>query len=629
MPDAPDSPEESPPPNQHSLLGGVSPEELFARAMHTVKMSSAGAGAWLPPTPEEAAQLFPGYEVLDLLGRGGMGAVYRARQIELDRLVAIKLLPLEISVDQDFVDRFRREARAMAKLNHPNIITVYDFGTTGEGHLFFVMEYVEGANLSDVIHRVGVDGDQALSIVEQVCTALAYAHLKGVVHRDVKPANVMIDTESHVKVADFGLARLVDTNAAAHGQTVTGTVMGTPDYMAPEQMEGMGVDHRADIYSVGVMLYEMLCRQVPKGIFHPPSARTGCDVRIDEIVIKAMQQAPSDRYQSTTEMKEAVSAARSPGAIAPPVHLPEPALDGGAAELPPPPKKSRTPLYAGLAAGVLALAAGAAFIFRPKPEAPASPQITPIPQAAQATYPERPRKKALKFFTANPATPPAANKGARVEQSDDGQAKPPSNGPAPASLDAGWKSLLAEVDIKRDSLMSPWTMENGELRSPRHDVTGEDSPGSHQTLVFRMPNPAGAYDLRYRITRNRPGFAVAIAFVRDGQGADLRIDGGQGFRIVPPHRGKEKQDKLWLPAGEPHEVLLEVRQDRIRISHDGHVLIDQQGRLPAGPHDSAFFPSEKTRWPFIGIGVCGGDITIRSAEFREVDKDGKPLRSKP
>src|SRR5687767_4956859 len=126
-----------------------------------------------------------------------MGAVYKARQIELDRLVAIKLLPREISVDRDFVDRFRREARAMAKLHHPNIITVFEFGTTAEGHLFIVMEFVEGANLQEIIRQAGLNEAQALSILEQVCTALAYAHGKGIVHRDIKPANVMIDTESH------------------------------------------------------------------------------------------------------------------------------------------------------------------------------------------------------------------------------------------------------------------------------------------------------------------------------------------------------------------------------------------------------------------------------------------------
>jgi len=342
MPDDPVSTPEPTPPDQPSLLGNIEPSEMIARGLQSVKMTSGSAGLWQPPTVEECARLFSGYEVLRLLGRGGMGAVYQARQVALDRLVAIKLLPLEISVDHDFAERFRREARAMAKLNHPNIITVYDFGSTREGHLFFVMEFVEGANLADVIHKVGLDGDQALSVAEQVCKALSFAHGKGIIHRDIKPANVMIDTDSHVKVADFGLARLTDSNAVELGHTVTGTVLGTPDYMAPEQMKGMDVDHRADIYSLGVMIYEMICREVPRGVFQPPSKRTGCDPRIDQIVIKAMQQAPAHRYQSTQELRSDLTAARLPAA---------------AAQMRPPSaaKKSRLPLVAGIVAGILAI----------------------------------------------------------------------------------------------------------------------------------------------------------------------------------------------------------------------------------------------------------------------------------
>src|SRR6185503_17180233 len=132
----------------------------------------------------------------------------------------------------------------------------------------------------------------------EVCAALTYAHGKGVVHRDIKPANVMVDAESKVKVADFGLARLTDVNPEMHGMTMTGMVMGTPDYMAPEQKRGMNVDARADIYSVGVMLYEMVCREVPQGVFAMPSKRTGCDPRLDAIVQKAMQSSPEERYQN-------------------------------------------------------------------------------------------------------------------------------------------------------------------------------------------------------------------------------------------------------------------------------------------------------------------------------------------
>lgn len=293
-------------------------EDAYASGMQTRKMTpsqmpgaSGGSGQWQPPSVEEATQLFPNYEVLGLLGRGGMGAVYQARQIQLDRLVAIKLLPLEISADADFADRFRREARAMAKLQHPNIITVFDFGTTTAGHLFFAMEYVDGTNLHALIHGPGLTPAQSLDVVSAVCDALAYAHSKGIVHRDIKPANVMISSEGHVKMADFGLARLTDPSSDYFSATQTGMVMGTPDYMAPEQMRGLHVDHRADIFSLGVMIYEMLCGEVPRGFFDPPSRRVGVDNRVDDVVKRAMQQQPERRYQQTTELKADVDRIRT------------------------------------------------------------------------------------------------------------------------------------------------------------------------------------------------------------------------------------------------------------------------------------------------------------------------------
>jgi hypothetical protein len=285
--------------------------------------------------------------------------------------VAIKLLPLEVSVDKDFAERFRREARAMAKLNQPNIIVVHEFGATSEGHLFFAMEFVEGANLHQMIHGPGLSPAQALEIISSVCDALAYAHGKGVVHRDIKPANVMVSIERQVKVADFGLARLTEPDVAQpRDHTLTGTVMGTPDYMAPEQKRGMNVDHRADIYSLGVMLYEMLCREVPQGIFDPPSARVaGVDARIDQVVVKAMQQQPDRRYQSTQEMKADVSAASTPlaGPSAP--------RRGGAGAPAPKPGKSKGALYAGLAA--LAIVVVAAVILWAKTRAVVGPVSAP------------------------------------------------------------------------------------------------------------------------------------------------------------------------------------------------------------------------------------------------------------
>ncbi|HSI11433.1 MAG TPA: protein kinase [Chthoniobacter sp.] len=294
-----------------TAFGQLKPDELLVRAMRSVRMTGgSGSGLWIPPTDEEIARLFPQYEMLGMIGRGGMGAVYKARQVSLDRVVAIKLLPLEVSVDPEFSDRFVREAQTMARLNHPHIISVYDFGKTLEGHLYFAMEFVDGVNLHEMIHGPGIPPAQALEIIEGVCDALEYAHAKGVVHRDIKPANVMVNTEGCVKVADFGLARRTDATTNAKGRTVAGTVLGTPDYMAPEQMRGIEVDHRADVYSLGVVLYEMLCKEVPRGFFDPPSKRVGVDTSVDDVVKRAMQQMPERRYQRTAEMKVEVQRIR-------------------------------------------------------------------------------------------------------------------------------------------------------------------------------------------------------------------------------------------------------------------------------------------------------------------------------
>jgi len=385
MPTAPEtlSPDNSGPPLP-SVLGGLNTDELFARGMQSVRMTSGGnMQNWEPPTVTEAARLFPNYRVIDVLGRGGMGAVYKAIQTALDRTVAIKLLPLEISIDRDFADRFVREARTMAKLNHPNIVSVFDFGTTTEGHLFFVMEFVEGTTLHHLIKTTGLKPAQALELIVNVCEALQYAHGEGVVHRDIKPANVLVDTKGRVKVADFGLAR-VDTPAAEQwGQTMTGMVLGTPDYMAPEQKTGSRVDHRADIYSLGVMLYEMLCGQVPQGIFAPPSQRVTVDERVDQVVIRAMQQEPDRRFANTGEMRSAVEDIRLtplPRVVAPPVAgerevETSPASVRGTSDASAP--KSSTPPVVWIAVVCAVVAVGAVVFQMMRPVLPGSKPLVP------------------------------------------------------------------------------------------------------------------------------------------------------------------------------------------------------------------------------------------------------------
>ncbi len=263
-------------------------------------------GPGTAPRPAELAGLFPQLEILELLGQGGMGAVYKARQRGLDRLVALKILPPAVSGDPAFAERFTREARALARLNHPNVVTVYDFGQAG-GLYYFLMEYVDGVNLRQMLRAGQLQPAQALQLVPSICEALQYAHDEGVVHRDIKPENVLVDRKGRVKIADFGLAKLLGSEPAGRHLTGPQQVMGTPHYMAPEQVEKpQEVDHRADIYSLGVVFYEMLTGELPLGRFARPSQKARVDARLDEVVLKSLEKEPRDRYQHVSEVKTEV-----------------------------------------------------------------------------------------------------------------------------------------------------------------------------------------------------------------------------------------------------------------------------------------------------------------------------------
>jgi len=263
------------------------------------------------PALDQLARAFPQLELLEVLGRGGMGLVYKANQVELGRLVALKILSPSISSDSAFAERFRREARALAALNHPNVVALHESGQSN-GFYYFIMEYVEGANLRQLFETQRLESSEALGIVSQVCDALQYAHDEGIVHRDIKPENILLDKKGRVKIADFGLAKLVERSDAKRPLTGTGQAMGTPYYMAPEQSEqSRAVDHRADIYSLGVLLYEMLTGELPLGRFPPPSEKVQVDARLDRVVLRALEQEPDRRYQTISEMQTDVESIRT------------------------------------------------------------------------------------------------------------------------------------------------------------------------------------------------------------------------------------------------------------------------------------------------------------------------------
>ena len=271
------------------------------------KSSGAPVARFEPLSVEQIAPLFPHLEILELLGQGGMGAVYKARQRDLDRLIAVKVLPREFDHDPDFAERFTREARAMARVNHPNIVAIHDFGQR-EGQFFLVMEYIDGVNLRQAMQAKQLSPEEALAIVPQICDALQYAHDEGIIHRDIKPENILLDSNGHVKIADFGLAKIRTTDEDTSQITLTNQVMGTPNYMAPEQWkQTTSVDHRADIYSLGVVFYELLTGELPIGRFPAPSETVEVNVKLDHVVLKALETDPQRRYQHASQVKKDIT----------------------------------------------------------------------------------------------------------------------------------------------------------------------------------------------------------------------------------------------------------------------------------------------------------------------------------
>src|SRR6266852_1491790 len=225
---------------------GLCPKCLLLQASIPTD-TGKGAPQSAPPTQTELAAAFPHLEILELIGQGGMGFVFKARQPKLERLVALKILPQSLAADPAFAERFTREGRLLARLNHPNIVTLHDFGQAN-GLFYLLMEFVDGVNLRQAMKAGRFTPGQALAVVPKICEALQFAHNEGVLHRDIKPENILLDSRCRLKIADFGIAKLVSEPREAGSLTQTGALLGTPNYIAPEQLEKREtVDHRADI----------------------------------------------------------------------------------------------------------------------------------------------------------------------------------------------------------------------------------------------------------------------------------------------------------------------------------------------------------------------------------------------
>lgn len=349
---------------------------------------------FVAPDPAELAPLFPGYEIQSLVATGGMGAVYAAVQKSLDRMVALKILPRELSSDAAFCAGFEAEAKAMARLNHPNLIGVYDFGEVN-GMLFIIMEFVAGQSVYHATYGHAVDPKEVIRLISGVCHGLAHAHENGIIHRDIKPSNILLDLNGLPKIGDFGLARPAERKVEEGEE-----IFGTPHYTAPEVVNSPhSVDHRADIFSVGVFLHELLTGQLPAADPRPASVIAKCDARFDAIIRKATQPLPAARYSNAADIAkdlEAIgnSTAARRGPVVAPAAVPRRPKAGGRTYTSSAPQQSSNGVM--IVVGILVLGAGAFFLMKPGKEPEKKPDAVVVapPPPKEEVRPSVPTRSA-------------------------------------------------------------------------------------------------------------------------------------------------------------------------------------------------------------------------------------------
>ena len=361
---------------------------------------------WIPPTAEELQAFLPHFQIGAELGRGGMAIVYQAVQINLDRQVAIKVLSNAIGDTEDhleFIERFKMEARAMANLDHPSIISVYDFGETSDGQLYIIMEFIDGMDIHNFLQGHGgkLNREQAVTITCHVLDGLVYAHEHGIIHRDIKPANILINSEGRVKIADFGLAESILPGDAGSAQE-SGAAMGTPDYLAPELFyKGAIPDPRTDVFSAGVMLYEMLTGNVPGDPYRPVSQfQSKLDTRFDNVIGKAIQADPDNRFASAKEFRIALNRLLSsplPVLKRGPRHRPVPSKSPAGHPLPVQRKSSKAPLFVTLLVVAVTVAGVLVYLRWSRDKPRNSPEVAvttpPVADLPETVEPEPPKKE--------------------------------------------------------------------------------------------------------------------------------------------------------------------------------------------------------------------------------------------
>ncbi|MEZ5386337.1 MAG: protein kinase [Prosthecobacter sp.] len=603
--------------------------------MSTSSSASKPSKGWQPPTLEEMQAMLPQYRFVSLLGRGGMGAVYKAVQTSLDREVAVKVLPGDLIDDTDaqFAERFKNEARTMAKMNHPAIVSLWDFGETSTGLLFIVMEFIDGTDVSAMIISQGrLPEDYALSITAHVCDALQYAHSHGVIHRDIKPANILINMDGAVKVADFGLAKQSD--AGLSGLTKTNMAMGTPDFVAPEALSpGTVVDGRADLYAVGVMLFQMLSGEIPRGMWTLPGAKIGTDPRFDAIINKAMQPDRELRYQTAAEIRadlnaifvtpraimeqQAAQAANAPASQTsaitqdmpsqkptgqrPQTQGPRRAQAAASSSQLPVRRKSGNALFYGMVAAVVIILGLVVLLSEGRKSEPKPPAVAVTPEDKAGSDKVR------------PATSPVVQPPAAV-------AKPTTGGAQRNSIPAAESvNLLAGVDVKQGALKGEWEMTSEGLLSRPSQIA--------QVFEFQHV-PPDEYDFEIEFTPKRGSMEAMQVIPVQGRSLLWKMGTGGGDRWVhvfgPVMDGKRAREdaarteaRVPLPRfvpGERHRSLLEVRKSSLRVILDGKEIMKWSGDMDRFRGESVFDLSDPAH---LGLASWSTEVVFHKAEMRK------------
>jgi len=497
------------------------------------------------PEPEQLAAFFPGYEIEYLIAAGGMGAVYRAVQRSLERTVAIKILPHEFSADAAFCQAFEAEAKAMARLNHPNLIGVYDFGEVG-GMLYIIMEYVHGKSLHHSAHGLAIDSKEVIRLVSGIGLGLAHAHEHGILHRDIKPANILLDLNAQPKIGDFGLARPVERQVQEGEE-----IYGTPHYTAPEVVEAPhSVDHRADIFSLGVLLHELLTGSLPADDPRPPSQIIGCDPRFDQIVRRATYADPQFRYENAADLVSELQAILVAPAIAPKVArivTPPPA--------PNVPRKTgvyKTKKSSGFPVGLvfllLLLAGGGYYYFKKQQVPPAPPE-----PAVVAEEPALPKPPVIKEKPVSPIPLPSLDPVNPGEQ--------PSAGEAPAESAFG-----IVIPSMEEEIGPPVFDVNGFLQRGRSGMQrlAKSPISSHeQAMKANCQNFEGRLSSAIRklsATKRDAALRVLAADYRQWQAAGYRVP-----EIVPDAYNEVRElDAIHAPALETQKKLDEALAEELK-----------------------------------------------------------------